>query len=304
MMWGIILLAAGTMATLALVMGWALGWANRAFHVHIDPKIEAAEGILPGANCGGCGYVGCREYAEAVVGGEDASKCTVGGANVAQALGRLMGVEVAATCPYRPVVHCGATCADRLGRNEYRGYPSCAAANVISGVQECTYGCLGFGDCVEACKYDAIHIRQGLAVVDYARCVGCGACARACPRNIISMVPFKADTMMVVTCSNKDKGKDVSAACKVGCIGCGVCARLNDLFQVVEALAEIDYGAYDPDNADFTAVLNKCPSASLAWVGRPGAEDRAGAADDGAPEHALADTQRAADEKEREARVA
>ncbi|MBU1071791.1 4Fe-4S dicluster domain-containing protein, partial [bacterium] len=178
---------------------------------------------LPGANCGGCGYVGCNEYAEAVVAGEQVGKCTVGGASVAQDLGQLMGVEVAATWPYRAVVHCGATLEDRLGRRQYLGVQSCSAANMISGVQGCTYGCLGLADCVDACDFDAIHIVDGVAVVDYERCTGCGACARVCPRNIITMVPFKAERMMVVTCSNKDTGKDVTSVCKVGCIGCNAC---------------------------------------------------------------------------------
>jgi len=295
---GEVLLAGGAMAILAIGMSYVLGWANKAFHVAVDPRIEAAEETLPGANCGGCGYVGCREYAEAVVGGEEVTKCTVGGASVAQDLGGLMGVEVEETWPYRAVVHCGATYADRLGRREYRGVQTCAAANMISGVQGCTYGCLGFSDCVDACEYDAVHIVQGVAVVDYEQCTGCGACARICPRHIITMVPFKTDTMLVVTCSNKDTSKDVSAVCKVGCIGCSACARLSDLIQIEDGLAGIDYDRYEPDEADFTAALDKCPRESLVWVGTPSEKDLAAVAEEEAPERVEAEFKSTVDDAE------
>ena len=293
-----ILLAGGTMAILSVVMAYVLGWANKTFYVEVDPRIERAEEILPGANCGGCGYVGCREYAEAVAGGEEVTKCTVGGSSVAQALGQLMGIEVEATWPYRAVVHCGATYEDRLGRREYHGVETCSAANMISGIQGCTYGCLGFGDCEEVCEFDAIHIVDGLAVVDYEKCTGCGACARVCPRNIITMVPFKTDRMLVVTCCNKDTGKDVSAVCTVGCIGCSACARVNDLIQIEEGLAVVDYGQYDPEQADFSAALEKCPRESLVFVGVPSEKDRAAVADEELPDRIEADFKTTVDDAE------
>jgi Na+-translocating ferredoxin:NAD+ oxidoreductase subunit B len=286
---GEILLAGAAMTILAIAMSYILGWANKAFHVETDPRIEAAENILPGANCGGCGYVGCREYAEAIVEGEELTKCTVGGTSVAQALGQLMEVEVEDTWPYRAVVHCSAKLEERLGRSRYHGVQSCAAANMISGIQSCTFGCLGLGDCVDACDYDAIHIVDGVAVVDYEKCTGCGACTQACPRNIITMVPFKQERMMVVTCSNKDKGKDVSAVCTIGCIGCGACARVNDLIQIEDGLATIDYDRYPPGDVDFAAAVGKCPRASLVWIGRPSEKDLTAVADEEVPERIEAD---------------
>ena len=286
------------MVVLSVGMSYVLGWANRTFHVEVDPRIEGAEDILPGANCGGCGYVGCREYAEAVVGGEEVTKCTVGGASCAQQLGKLLGVEVEEAWPYRAVVHCGARYADRLGRMEYRGEPTCAAANVISGIQGCTYGCLGLGDCVEACEYDAIHMIDGVALVNYDRCTGCGACARVCPRNIISMVPFKSERMMVVSCSNKDLSKDVSAVCMVGCIGCKACARVNDLIQIENNLAGIDYDKYEPEKADFEAALEKCPRESLVFVGKPSPGDLAAVAEEELPERVEADFKSTVDDTE------
>ena len=132
----IVILAAATMFVLALFMAYVLGWANKTFHVKVDPRIEQAIEALPGANCGGCGYVGCSEYAEAVVAGKaPVDRCPVGGVSCATALAKVLGVELEESWPYRPVVHCGATYDDRLGRNDYRSEPTCGAANIISGVQ-------------------------------------------------------------------------------------------------------------------------------------------------------------------------
>ncbi len=270
-----IVLAAGTMLFLALFMAYVLGWANKTFHVEVDPRVEQVTAALPGANCGGCGYVGCNEYAEAVVAGEaPPDKCTVGGVSCAAAVAKILGIELEPSWPQRPVVHCAATCEQRLGRHEYRGEQTCGAANLLAGVQGCTYGCLGLDDCEEACAFDAIHVIDGLARVDYDKCVGCGACERACPRHIISMIPFKAERVLVVACSSKDPPKVVRSVCTVGCIGCGVCAKLSELFSMSDGLAAIDYERYDPQ-ADLAPVLAKCPREMLVYVGTPSAEDLA-----------------------------
>jgi len=281
MTWLIVILAAGTMLVLAVFMAYVLGWANRTFHVEVDPRIDAVNEALPGANCGGCDYVGCNEYAEAVVAGEaPVDKCTVGGVSCAAALAKILGVELAQSWPYRPVVHCGATYEDRLGRNEYRGEQTCTAANVVADVQGCTYGCLGFGDCLIACEFDAIHMVEGLAVVDYQTCVGCGACERICPRHIITMVPFKKERMLAVTCCNKDFGKDVKAVCKVGCIGCKACGRASKLFGFEDDnIPVLDYDKYDPEQMDELQVaLEKCPQKRLLIVGKPSERDLAATA--------------------------
>ena len=284
MTWVIVILAAGTMLLLALVMACVLGWANRAFHVEVDPRVEQIQRVLPGANCGGCGYVGCNEYAEAVVAGEaPPDKCTVGGASCAAALAKILGVELAPSFPYRPAVHCAARLEDRLKRHEYRGEPTCSAANLVAGVQGCTYGCLGLGDCVRACEFDAIAIVDGLAVVNYDKCVGCGACARACPRNIISMIPFKAESMLVVACSNHDPARAVREVCTVGCIGCKACQRINDVFNVTDDLAGLDYDRYDP-RMDFGPVLEKCPRKALVFIGKPAEKDLAAVAEEEMPQ--------------------
>ena len=300
MSWVIIGLAAATMLVMAVVLTFILGWANQAFYVAVDPRVDAAIDALPGANCGGCGYVGCGEYAEAVVLEEaPVNLCSVGGKSCAEALAAVMGVEVAVSYPWRPVVHCGAHTADRLGRTLYLGERRCGPANLVTDVQGCTYGCLGFGDCTRACQYDAIHIEDGLARVDYGACVGCGACAKVCPRNIITMAPFKSDRMLVVECSNHDAGRDVKAVCKVGCLGCRACERASGMFSVVDNLSTINYDDYTRENlASGLMAAKKCPRNRLVFVGTPTESDLQAVADEDLPEVVRPDFKTSVDDTE------
>ena len=277
MMLIVILLAAGVMLSLALFMTFVLGWANETMKVAVDPQIEKINEALPGANCGGCGFVGCNDYAEALVQSSAAlDLCPVGGSSVAEKIAEILGVSLEESHPYRPAVHCVAGYGDKLGRNEYRGEKTCIAANLVSGVQGCAYGCLSLGDCANACTFDAVRLIDGKIEIDYDKCVGCGACEKACPRKVISMVPFKTEQMYVVACSNKDFGKDVKAVCKVGCIGCKSCTRLAEgLFQAKDNLSLIDYNQYDPSEVEemISVVLKKCPAKSIVKIGTPSAED-------------------------------
>jgi electron transport complex protein RnfB len=296
--WTLIALAAGTMLALALAAGYALGWAKRAFHVDVNPRLERLTQVLPGANCGGCGYVGCTAYAEALHAGAAAvDLCSVGGVSCASALADILGVELKETWPTRPVVHCGARSGDRLLVSDYRGESTCRAASVIGGVQGCAYGCLGLGDCARACRYDAIHVIDGLACVDYEACVGCRACERACPRHVITMVPFKAERMIVIRCSNQDFGRDVKRVCKVGCVGCKACQRLNEIYNVANNVPRIDYSKYDPEKMEeLLPATAKCPSKALIFVGRPSEEDRAAAAGERTPAVVAPDFRSVADQ--------
>jgi len=303
MTWVTIGLSAGTLLAMAIVLTSILGWANRRFAVEVDPRVLSVIDALPGANCGGCGYVGCGEYAEAVVLEHEAvNRCTVGGDACAAQVADIMGVAMGETLPYRPIVHCGAHYEERLGRSPYTGGEMrCAAANLVTDVQGCTYGCLGFGDCVRACRFDAIAVVDGLATVDYEKCVGCGACAKACPRNIITITPFKAERMLAVTCSNKDKGKDVISVCKVGCIGCGACARTSDLFTLENNLSSIDYDAWEETEECSLEVLDackKCRRQRLVFVGRPTTDEAEKAAVLEAPEVVEPDFKTSVDDTE------
>ncbi|MBN2145589.1 MAG: RnfABCDGE type electron transport complex subunit B [Candidatus Aureabacteria bacterium] len=268
------LLAGLVMLLLALFSGYSLGWANKTFHVEVDPKIAQVNHVLPGANCGGCGYIGCADYASAIVlQGVSVTKCPVGGESCAKKIADIMGVEVKQSWPYRPVIHCAAKYPDRLKRIPYAGEATCIAANLVSGIQGCVYGCLGYGDCVAVCKYDAIHIVDGLSVVDYEKCIGCGACAKICPRNIITMVPFKMENIVAIACSNKDFMNDVKSVCNVGCIGCKACERLSPIFKVANNLPSIDYNQYDP-GVSYQAVVDKCPRETIIYVGKPSQKDK------------------------------
>ncbi len=296
----IAILAGGTMFLLAVVMAYILGWANMAFHVEVDPRVEQVIASLPGANCGGCGKAGCGEYAEAVVSGElPPDGCPVGGEACAKKIAKILGLELDHSCPYRPVVHCGATYEDRLNRHEYRGEQTCTGSNLVNGVQGCTYGCLGFGDCWRACEFDAIHVIDGLATVDYHNCVGCGACERVCPRHIISMVPFKTRKMLAIACSNKDFGKDVKAVCKVGCIGCKACQKASDLITVTNNVPHIDYENYNPDIMDsLQLAVDKCPMKRFLEVGKPSDKDMAAVAGEELPQIIEADFKTTVDKTE------
>jgi Na+-translocating ferredoxin:NAD+ oxidoreductase RNF subunit RnfB len=300
MTWVIVGLAAGTMLAMALVLSSVLGWANRAFYIDVDPRVDAAIDVLPGANCGGCGYVGCGEYAEAVVmDNAPVNLCSVGGKSCTEALAAVMGVDAGVSYPWRPVVHCGARYDDRLGRTAYQGELRCGPANLVTDVQGCTYGCLGFGDCTRACDFDAIHIEDGLARVDYEKCVGCGACAKACPRNIITMAPFKQENMLVVACSNLDAGKDVKAVCKVGCLGCKACERASGMFAVVDNLSTINYDNYTRENLESGLLAaKKCPRNRLVFVGVPSEKDLLAVADEELPDVITPDFKTSVDDTE------
>lgn len=265
-----VVLATSVMLALASLVSVSLVIANVRLAVHVDPRQAELEALLPQANCGGCGYASCQQYARAVHTGQaDVKQCTVGGPAVAEQLAQTMGVELSVNFPYRPVLHCNAKASDRLKQGHYVGEHTCAAADVVGGVQGCSYGCLGFGDCVESCEYNAMQLVDGLPVIDYDHCIGCGACVRACPRLIIEQIPFKREQMLVVACANHDPGKSVREVCRVGCIGCGVCARKQpELFQIQDNLAQLDYDHYTGEE-DFHETQEKCPMESLVMFGAP-----------------------------------
>lgn len=258
------------MLGLAAVVCVVLVIAQARLSVPVDPREVELAGLLPQANCGGCGYPGCAQYARAIVAGRaGVDLCTVGGPRVTAALAQALGISITPNAPYRPVIHCSAKRSDRLGQGDYTGVPSCAAANVVGGVQGCSFGCLGFGDCVSACDFDAMHMEDGLPVIDYDRCTGCGACVTACPRHLIERIPFKSDRVLVVGCANHDPGKAVREVCRVGCIGCSACARMMpELLHMEDNLVSIDYSKVT-GHEDFAPVQARCPMQSLVMIGRP-----------------------------------
>jgi len=264
-------IAAGTMLVMAVILSYILGWANKTFKVEVDPKIESVIEALPGVNCGGCGYLGCSDYAVAVVTDQvPVNKCTVGGESCALLVAGIMGVEVGEMIPVRAIVLCGAKTSDRLQSTPYRGEQRCASAHQVAGVQGCTFGCLGFGDCVRSCNYDAIHIVEGLAVVDYEKCVGCGACSKVCPRKIIILKGFQEDKIPTVACSNKDKAKNAKACCTTSCVACKACSKISEIFTIKDNLSTCEYDHYGaPNYEEALKAQEKCPTNCIHFIGKP-----------------------------------
>ncbi|KPJ58216.1 MAG: hypothetical protein AMS15_08945 [Planctomycetes bacterium DG_23] len=216
-----------TMGGLGLIFAIVLAAANAKLKVDEDPRLEALEEALPGVNCAACGYASCRALAEALMAGEaPPSSCVVGGRSVAEKVAQILDRELEALSRRAAVVHCRAQNGDKKKRSLYNGIESCAACELVAGGDlHCVYGCLGYGDCERACPFDAIHIIDGLAQVDYARCTACGLCVKACPRDIISVEELILDKNFVVFCNSNDPGREVRQYCKVGCIGCGICVK-------------------------------------------------------------------------------
>ena len=243
--------------------------ASEKLKVQVDPKIEQIHKALPNLDCGACGYAGCGQYAKAILSNPELlGKCAPGGPNTSAKIAEILNLQVSESGPAkRPIVHCRAHTEDKTTMAIYQGIQTCIAANALANVQACRFGCLGFGDCTRACKFDALHIVDGLATVDYDKCTGCTACAKACPRNLIEMVPFHYENMMTVACSNKESGKVTRSMCKVGCIGCGLCAKQADVFKVEDNLARLDYDKYQPTEQTETA-MNKCPTKVILYRGK------------------------------------
>ena len=227
---------------IGLLAGVILAVASIVMAVPKDEKAEALEEVLPGANCGACGYSGCPGYAAAMAKGEASpGLCSPGGEAVAKQCAEILGSGDVAVVRKVALVHCLGSCDNTGDKMEYDGIPSCAAALPLAGgAASCRFGCLGLGDCVQACEYDAIRVCNGLAQVDPAQCKGCSKCVAACPKGLISLVEAKPQA--VVRCSSCDKAKGTMAVCQVGCIGCGKCMRTCQFGAVTveNGLAKID----------------------------------------------------------------
>lgn len=229
---------------MGLAFGAILTFAAKIMHVPVDPIVAEIREELPGANCGACGFAGCDDYAAAF--GEDRntspSRCPVGGPELAEKLAEILGVEANSAAAPVAVVMCQGNKTLAKDFLQYEANITCtAAAQLFGGNKACAFGCLGGGDCVRACEFDAITIIDGLAVVDYDKCVGCGACAKACPKNVIEMLT--KDNRTKVRCHSTDKGGQVMKVCKIGCIGCQKCVKecRFDAIHVNNFLAKIDY---------------------------------------------------------------
>lgn len=237
-----ILIAVCIVAGIGLIIGLILAIASAIMAVPTDEKVEAITEALPGANCGACGYSGCSGYAKALAEGEaKLGACSPGGEECAKAIAEILGVEAGAVDRKVALVHCMGSCDNTDTKMEYQGIKSCAAAvSLHGGVGSCSYGCIGFGDCVAVCPYGAVSVCNGVARIDAERCKGCSMCVNACPKHIISFVSYKAQT--VVRCSNSDKGALARKVCKSACIGCKKCEKVceSGAVTVVNFKAVVD----------------------------------------------------------------
>ncbi len=249
-----------------IIAGIMLTVAARIMYVPVDERVDACLDALPGANCGGCGFAGCSDYAGAIVDGAEITLCPVGGADVAAKLGAIMGIEATGGDGQYAVVRCGGY-DNKTGKIlEYKGVASCSAnKSLYGGAGVCRYGCLGLGDCVRACKFNAIGVVNGVAWVDRENCTGCGACAKACPNNLIAMVPKKS--LVYVACSSAEKGAVTKKECEAGCIGCKKCEKTCKF----EAIRIIDnHAVIDADKCKNCGLCaRECPTGAILKLPKP-----------------------------------
>ncbi|MEA5060698.1 MAG: RnfABCDGE type electron transport complex subunit B [Candidatus Pelethousia sp.] len=243
MNWIAIIAALGVMGLLGAVFGVVLSIADKKFAVEMDKRVAAIREAVAGANCGACGFAGCDAFAEAVAKGDaPVDGCTPAGAKGAAAIAEIMGVS-AETAGEKKVarVFCRGVCEAAKERYTYDGLESCAmAATMAGGPKQCISACLGLGDCLRVCPFDAIEMENGIAKIRADKCVACGKCVDTCPRGIIHLTP--ADDTVFVACQNHDMAKDARAACTNACIACGRCVKacVADAIHVENYCAIID----------------------------------------------------------------
>ncbi len=254
----IIIAALLTLGGLGLLMVVILVIANSKLAVKPNPLVENIRSILPGANCGGCGYPGCDAFADAIAKGDaPPDGCPVGGPSLAEGIGEIMGLEVGVGEPQVAFIMCqgGNNIVAQLA--EYKGISTCRAANLIAGgTKACKYGCLGYGDCAAVCPFDAIHMdSNGLPVVDKEKCTGCGICVRTCPKNVIRLIPISKE--VVLACNSLEKGKAVREVCKIGCHACSICVKM------------CSYGALEMVNNLPVMDFDKCVDCGICYAKCP-----------------------------------
>ena len=264
-----IIFAVLVLGAIAIVFGLILSVAAKVFEVKVDERLPKIQECLAGANCGGCGYPGCAGCAEAILAGKaPVTACAPAGAEGAAKIAAIMGME--APSGEKMVAHVICNGGDAAVKNfEYVGIADCVGAlKVAGGPTACSFGCLGFGDCVAVCAFDAIHINPetGLPEVDADKCTACGACVKACPKMIIELrKKWPKNRAVYVSCVSKEKGAVVMKACKAGCIGCGKCVKVCafDAITVENNLAYID-----PQKCKLCRkCVNECPTGAIRLVG-------------------------------------
>lgn len=265
-----LLLTVLTLSVLGALLAVILFFVAQQFKVREDPRIGEVEKMLPGANCGGCGFAGCRAMAEALVSRDDISTlyCPVAGGEVMKEAATYLGKAAPEKNPQVATLRCGGSCQKRQKTNKYDGAESCAVVNAMYvGESDCAYGCLGYGDCAHACIFGAIKMNPetGLIEIDPDKCTACGACVKACPKQLIELrKKWPKDRAIYVACRSRDKGAVVMKACKAGCIGCGKCAKVCP-FGAITMEGSLAY--IDSEKCKLCRkCVNECPTGAIHLV--------------------------------------
>lgn len=269
----IILIALGTLGGLTLALAIMLMVANKKLYVYEDPRIDQVDNMLPHANCGACGFPGCRPFAEALVSGKALpGKCTVSNDEARQRIAGYLGVALGSEEKQVARLACAGGINVARNRAQYQGLAGCKAAALVSGGGKgCFWGCLGFGDCEKTCDFDAIHMNAaGLPVVDPAKCTACGDCVETCPKDLFSLQPVK--NHLWVACKNLENGDAVLEECQVGCTACGKCAMdAPEVISIRYNLPVIDYRHGQP-----MAAIQRCPTGAIVWQNEDGTVTKGG----------------------------
>ncbi len=230
------------MGVLGAGMAIMLIFASKKFAIQENPQVEEILAALPGVNCGGCGFAGCRSFAEQKVKNPSGEAfCPPGGEKVSQVIAEILGIQMQARKPMVARLKCAGTNEVSAMIGDYEGIQDCRAAMLVyPGHKICPYGCIGLGSCLRSCKFDAISFYEGIVKIDEERCVGCRACVATCPKRLIEMMP--KDSTIYVACSNNDRGGQVRTACSVGCIGCMKCEKVcpANAVKVTDFLSKVD----------------------------------------------------------------
>jgi electron transport complex protein RnfB len=257
-----VLISLLSMGGLGLLLGGGLAIASKKLAVETDPKVEAVLNLLPGANCGGCGFPGCAGLAKAIVEGKAAvNSCNACSQANAEKIAELVGASAAAKEKAVARVMCQGSIDKAKLKSEYQGIKTCRAASMVNGGPKmCPFGCIGFGDCAAVCPFNAITIGDyGLPIIDEQRCTGCGICVKECPKSVIKLTPAKNEVH--VRCQSNLKGKEVRKSCDIGCIGCKQCEKACpfDAIHVVDNVAVIDYEKC----RNCMKCVEKCPTRAI-----------------------------------------
>lgn len=261
-----IVTAAMFMIALGLILAVILSIANKKLYVYEDPRIEQVNDMLPQAQCGACGEAGCRPFAEAVVTGrKNPAQCTVNSPEGNARIARFIGVTMARQEKFVARLACAGGSHVAYKRANYQGLTTCQAASVVSGGGKgCSWGCLGLGDCAEACTFDAIYMdRFGLPIVIEDKCTACNDCVVACPKDLFSLHPVSHK--LFVACKSEDQGELAEQECEVACTACGKCVAdaPQGLIAIKNNLAVIDYELNDLASR---TPIERCPTGAIVWI--------------------------------------